>query len=71
MSMECAICGKKPMYGQNIRHVHSGAWSRRAPRTKRRFMPNLQMVHAMVNGKRTKLRVCTKCIKKPGLLKIA
>ncbi|MDH7571586.1 MAG: 50S ribosomal protein L28 [Armatimonadota bacterium] len=66
MSQQCDFCGKKPMFGQNIRHVHSGSWARRAPRTKRRFMPNLQTVHAMVDGSRRRVRVCTKCLKKPG-----
>ncbi|MBI3948194.1 MAG: 50S ribosomal protein L28 [Armatimonadetes bacterium] len=66
MARQCEICGKKPQYGQNIRHVHSGSWARRAPRTKRRFLPNLQTVHALSNGIRQKMRVCTKCLKKPG-----
>ncbi|HOJ22001.1 MAG TPA: 50S ribosomal protein L28 [Armatimonadota bacterium] len=68
MAKVCEFCGKKPMYGQNIRHVHSGGWARRAPRTKRRFLPNLQSVHALVNGTQKKVRVCTKCLKKPGLV---
>lgn len=71
MAWQCEICGKKPQYGQNIRHLHSGAWARRAPRTKRRFLPNLQTVHAVVNGTRRKMRVCTKCLKKPGRVVIA
>lgn len=66
MARQCEICGKKPQYGQNIRHVHSGSWARRAPRTKRRFMPNLQTVNALINGTKQKVRVCTKCLKKPG-----
>lgn len=66
MARVCEFCGKKPMAGQNIRHVHSGGWARRAPRTKRRFLPNLQSVHALVNGAQKKIRVCTKCLKKPG-----
>ncbi|NLC58477.1 MAG: 50S ribosomal protein L28 [Armatimonadetes bacterium] len=66
MAMQCDFCGKKPQYGQNIRHVHSGGWARRAPRTKRRFLPNLQVAHALVNGVPKKVRVCTKCLKKPG-----
>lgn len=66
MAMQCDFCGKKPQYGQNIRHVHSGGWARRAPRTKRRFMPNLQVARALVNGVPQKVRVCTKCLKKPG-----
>jgi len=31
--------------------------------TKRRFLPNLQAVKAIVNGKAKRIRVCTKCLK--------
>ena len=41
MAQRCALCGKGPQFGQNIRHVHSGSWALRAPRTKRRWLPNL------------------------------
>lgn len=63
MSNTCDVCGKGPLFGQNIRHVHSGAWALRAPRTKRRWLPNLQSVRAQVNGTPKRLRVCAKCIK--------
>lgn len=63
MSKVCATCGKKPMSGQNIRHKHSKGWALRAPRTKRRYMPNLQPVRTEVDGEIAKLYVCTKCLK--------
>lgn len=63
MANVCDICGKGPQFGQNIRHVHSGAWALRAPRTKRRWLPNLQNVRAVQNGEVKRLRVCTRCIK--------
>ena len=63
MSNTCAVCGKGPQFGQNIRHIHSGAWALRAPRTKRRWLPNLQTVHTKIGGTPMKLRVCAKCIK--------
>ncbi|HEU4752555.1 MAG TPA: 50S ribosomal protein L28 [Armatimonadota bacterium] len=63
MSIECAICKKKPQYGQNIRHVHSGSWALRAPRTKRRWLPNLQSARIMVGDQSKKVRVCAKCLK--------
>ena len=59
----CAVCGKGAMSGQNIRHVHSGQWATRAPRTKRIFRPNLQSVRTVVNGTPHRLKVCTKCLK--------
>lgn len=63
MSKVCATCGKGPMAGQNIRHKHSKGWALRAPRTKRRFMPNLQPVKTEVNGEITRIYVCAKCLK--------
>ena len=63
MASICAVCGKGPQYGQNIRHIHSGAWALRAPRTKRRWLPNLQNVKTVINGTPQKLKVCAKCLK--------
>jgi large subunit ribosomal protein L28 len=54
MSRICQICGKGPMSGNNVSHAKN--------HTKRRFLPNLQNVHAMVDGERRKMRVCTSCI---------
>jgi large subunit ribosomal protein L28 len=31
--------------------------------TPRRFSPNLQTVHALINGKKKKIKACAKCIK--------
>lgn len=55
MSQQCAICGKKPMAGNNVSHskVH----------TKRRFMPNLQTAHISIKGKVQKASVCTRCLR--------
>jgi large subunit ribosomal protein L28 len=55
MSKTCEICGKGPQYGHTISHAHK--------LSKRRWIPNLQKVHALVNGKRVTIRVCTSCIK--------
>jgi len=63
MAVQCKLCGKGPQFGQNIRHVHSGSWALRAPRTKRRWMPNLQSARIMIDGQPTRVRVCTKCLK--------
>ncbi|MCL6518579.1 MAG: 50S ribosomal protein L28 [Armatimonadetes bacterium] len=63
MSKVCEICGKGPQFGQNIRHKHSGSWALRAPKTKRRWLPNLQSAKVMVNGMPKTIRVCTKCLK--------
>ncbi len=55
MAMRCDVCGKGPMFGQNVSHANNT--------TKRRFNPNLQNVRALVNGGVKKLKVCTKCLK--------
>lgn len=63
MSRKCDICGKKPMVGNNVSHAHN--------LTKRRFLPNLQKVRAVQNGRTQKLTVCTQCIKSGRVVKKA
>ena len=63
MSQLCEICGKKPLTGNNVSHAHNV--------NKRRFNPNLQQVHASVNGQKIRMTVCTKCIKAGKVTKAA
>jgi large subunit ribosomal protein L28 len=55
MAQVCDICGKGPQFGNNISHAHNV--------TRRRWNPNLQRVHALVNGASKRVRVCTTCLK--------
>jgi large subunit ribosomal protein L28 len=55
MANRCAICGKAPQYGHNVSH------SKR--RTNRRFLPNLQVGLVRIDGKQTRARVCTRCLR--------
>ncbi len=55
MAKACAICGKKPSTGHSVSHAQN--------RTKRRWNPNLQRVHARIDGVPRKVRVCTSCLK--------
>lgn len=55
MAKACEFCGKKPVAGNNVSHAHN--------KTKRRFLPNLQTVRAIVNGTPKKVQVCTSCLK--------
>jgi large subunit ribosomal protein L28 len=71
MANTCDICGKGAQYGQNIRHKHSGSWAMRAPKTKRRWLPNLQTVRVAANDATKKLRVCTKCLKANKVVRAA
>jgi len=61
MSKQCAICGKKPMVGNNISHAHNV--------NKRRFNPNIQKVRAVYNGSVKTIQVCTNCIKSEKVVK--
>jgi len=55
MSKVCSVCGKAPVAGRNVSHSHRV--------TNRLFRPNIQKVHAVVDGRKQKINVCTKCMK--------
>ena len=61
MAQRCDICGKGPMVGNNVSHAHN--------RTKRRYLPNLQPIRASINGRPTRIKVCTKCLKANKIVK--
>ncbi|KAA3635055.1 MAG: 50S ribosomal protein L28 [Calditrichaeota bacterium] len=61
MAKVCEICGKKPSSGNNVSHAHNI--------TKRRFVPNLQKVRALVHGTPKRMTVCTSCIKAGKVIK--
>ena len=63
MAKVCNICGKRPVSGNNISHAHN--------KTRRRWLPNLQPVRAMVNGRTMRMRVCATCIKQGTVQKSA
>jgi len=55
MSKVCDICGKKPILGYNVSHAHN--------KTRARWYPNLQRVSAVKEGRTTRMRVCTSCLR--------
>ncbi len=55
MARQCDICGKGPRTGMSVSFSHI--------RSKRRFLPNLQKVRGMKDGKVQRLLVCTTCLK--------
>jgi large subunit ribosomal protein L28 len=55
MSQVCSICGKAPSAGRNVSHSHRV--------TNRIIRPNIQRVHAVVDGSVKQINVCTKCMK--------
>ncbi|MCX7926817.1 MAG: 50S ribosomal protein L28 [Candidatus Omnitrophica bacterium] len=71
----CAICGKGPLPGKKVVRKgllkkKGGTGSKIVRSTKRKFLPNLQKLRIILNGKTTKAYVCTKCLKK-GLVQKA
>jgi len=68
MSKICYICGKKPVAGRMIMRrglakKKGGVGQRITGISPRRFLPNLQSVRALIDGKPKKVRVCAKCLK--------
>ena len=57
MPAVCSICDKKPGTGMKVSHSHR--------RSKRRWNPNIQTVHAVTRpgGNKQRLNVCTSCLK--------
>ena len=56
MSKVCEVCGKAPVAGRSISHLHRV--------TNRWFRPNIQKVTIKdKNGRVRKANVCTKCMK--------
>jgi large subunit ribosomal protein L28 len=74
MSKVCEICGKHPHSGNTISRrglakKKGGVGKRITGVSKRRFLPNLQKVRTLVDGKVKTMRVCTKCIRSGKIVK--
>ena len=62
MAQRCDVCGKGPAVGNRISHAHNVS--------KRRWLPNLVSMRAMVRGTPKRLRVCTRCLKAGKVTKV-
>ena len=62
MAQRCDICGKGPLTGNSVSHAHN--------RTRTRWLPNLQKIKAEIDGKPTRVKICTKCLKANKIKKI-
>ena len=50
----CFHCDKGVAFGNNVSHANN--------KTRRTWKPNLQVVRTLVDGKVTKVKVCTRCL---------
>lgn len=50
----CFVCDKGVAHGNNVSHANN--------RTRRVWKPNLQVARVVVDGKITKIKVCTRCL---------
>ncbi|GAA4860628.1 50S ribosomal protein L28 [Saccharopolyspora rosea] len=56
MAAVCDVCGKGPGFGNSVSHSHR--------KTRRRWNPNIQTVHAKFGlSQRKRMNVCTSCLK--------
>ena len=57
MSRVCAVSGKKPLFGHKVSHANN--------KTKRRFMPNLQVTRLLSDalGQQVRLRLSVNAIR--------
>lgn len=63
----CFLCRKTQQVGRSIRHKRGVAgkqWLKRAPKTVKIFKPNLHVTRLEKNGKKAKVKVCTKCLRR-------
>ena len=68
MARMCDYCGKKTESGgmitrRGLAKSKGGVGLRTTGHTLRKFKPNLQKVRAVVDGKPTRVRICTRCLK--------
>jgi large subunit ribosomal protein L28 len=64
MAFKCELCGKGPLTGNKVSHANN--------KTKKRTLPNLHRVRAVLpGGQHTHVRVCTRCLKAGKVTKAA
>ena len=63
---KCNVCGKGPLFGHNRSHALNA--------TQKISQPNVSKRSLVIEGKKTRLNVCTRCLRtmeKRGKLQIA
>jgi large subunit ribosomal protein L28 len=61
MPAHCELCGKHRMVGNTVSHANN--------RRKTRSYPNVQRVHAVVDGVPQRVNACTRCIRSGKVVK--
>ncbi len=71
----CKICGKDRLTGKKVTRKgqlksKGGTGSKIVRANKRVFLPNLQKIRIVLNGRPQQAYVCTKCLKKGNIIKV-
>ncbi|MGB5925381.1 MAG: 50S ribosomal protein L28 [Dehalococcoidia bacterium] len=53
--MKCEICGKQVKFGCSVSHSKQ--------HTRRQWLPNIQRTTIMVEGRKRKVNICTRCLR--------
>ncbi len=61
MANFCYVCNKGPATGNRVSNANN--------KRKRRFMPNLQRIRIVEDGRTVRVRVCTRCLKAGKVVK--
>ena len=74
MARVCEVCGKGPTTGNRIirkglRKSKGGIGLHTTGITRRRFLPNIQRVRAIVDGSVRRINVCAACIRAGKVVK--
>lgn len=74
MARICEMCGKGPVTGNRIirkglRKSKGGIGLHTTGITRRRFLPNIQRVRAVVDGAVRRVHVCASCIRSGKVVK--
>lgn len=75
MSKVCSICGKGPVAGRVIvrrgmAKAKGGVGKKIVRVTKRRFLPNLVTIRALIGKSKKTIKVCVQCLKSGKVKKV-
>ena len=62
MARKCDLCGKGTVTGNKVSHAKN--------RVRRTWKPNLHKVRAMIDGSKTTVKICTRCLRSGKVVKV-